>query len=115
MKKQDKNEYKSFIIFVWVFRLLPIVIIITRLYRFFSRVVIEIIYKSNNENNDNYIKYIVMEYINSFMYSSNGIIISLVSLLFFRGIFTCCSSEKTKEIIKNYENIDMRFLEEEND
>ena len=113
MKKQDKNEYKSFIIFVWVFRLLPIVIIITRLYRFFSRVVIEIIYKSNNENNETSIY--IMEYINSFMYSSNGIIISLVSLLFFRGIFTCCSSEKTKEIIKNYENIDMRFLEEEND
>jgi hypothetical protein len=113
LKKQDKNEYKSFIIFVWVFRLLPIVIIITRLYRFFSRVVIEIIYKSNNENNETSIY--IMEYINSFMYSSNGIIISLVSLLFFRGIFTCCSSEKTKEIIKNYENIDMRFLEEEND
>ena len=113
LKQQDKDKYKSLIIFVWVFRLYPIVIIITRSYRVIARVIVEVVNKATNENEESSTN--IIEYINGFIYSSNGIIISLASILFFRGIFTCCSSETIKEKINNDDKIDMRFLEDEND
>jgi hypothetical protein len=113
LKQQDKFEYKSLIIFVWVFRLYPIVIIITRSYRVIARVIVEVVNKATKENEESSTN--IIEYINGFIYSSNGIIISLASILFFRGIFTCCSSETIKEKINNDDKIDMRFLEDEND
>ena len=113
LKQQDKDKYKSLIIFVWVFRLYPIVIIITRSYRVFARFIAEIINKVTKENEESSTN--IIQYINGFIYSSNGIIISLASILFFRGIFTCCSSETIKEKINNDDKIDMRFLEDEND
>ena len=110
LKKQDQKAYKSLIIFVWVFRLLPIIMVLSRIYRGITRFLVNLI---NGKNNDDDTSLNVVEYINSFIYSGNGIIISLMCLIFFRSIFTCCSSKITKEKI-NSNNFDMRFLEDDN-
>jgi hypothetical protein len=97
IKQQDKNEYKSFIIFVWIFRIFPIVILISRLYRIIARVLVEFVYKTNNKDDERAIN--IIEYINSFIFASNGIIISLASLVFFRGVFNCSTSKAKDERI----------------
>ena len=71
--------------FVWVFRIFPIVLISSRLYKAISRIV------SDNVHIE-IVKYI-MEYINGFFFASNGIIDSLACILFFRGVLWCCTSD----------------------
>ena len=97
LKNQDKKEYKSYIIFVWVFRIFPI--------GFVNK-------KNKNKEYDKTSVYII-EYINSFIFASNGIFISSACLIFFRGIFTCCPSRPSKERISIEKKTDMRFLEED--
>jgi hypothetical protein len=110
LKKQDKNEYKSFIIFIWIFRIFPIVILISRLYRIIARVLVEFVYKTNNKDDERAIN--IIEYINSFIFASNGIIISLASLVFFRGVFNCSTSKAKDERISCNSIEYMKTLEE---
>ena len=67
--------------------------VLSRIYRGITRFLVNLI---NGKNNDDDTSLNVVEYINSFIYSGNGIIISLMCLIFFRSIFTCCSSKITK-------------------
>lgn len=61
IKQKYKNEYKFFIIFVWIFRIFPIVILISRLYRIIARVLVECVYIANKENDERAIN-ILYEY-----------------------------------------------------
>jgi len=111
LKNQDKKEYKSFIIFVWVFRIFPIVIFISRLYKSGANTLIGWVDKKNKEYDKTSVY--IIEYINSFIFASNGIFISLACLIFFRGIFICCSSKPKYERTSSVQQTDMRFIEED--
>ena len=91
IKKQNKKEYEVMRRFVWVFRIFPIVLISSRLYKAISRIV------SDNVHIE-IVKYI-MEYINGFFFASNGIIDSLACILFFRGVLWCCTSDTRSNTI----------------
>jgi hypothetical protein len=41
IKKQNKKEYKLMLIYVWVFRIFPIVLLISRIFKGISRIIIE--------------------------------------------------------------------------
>ena len=111
LKSQDKKEYKSFIIFVWIFRIFPIVIFISRFYKSAANTLIGFVDKKNKEYDKTSVY--IIEYINSIIFASNGIFISLACLIFFRGIFICCSSRPIKERTSIEQKTDMRFLEED--
>ena len=48
IKKQNKNEYKLMLIYVWVFRIFPIVLVISRIFKGLSRIVVEKFNASEN-------------------------------------------------------------------
>ena len=112
LKQQDKFEYKSLIIFVWVFRIFPIVIFLSRLYKTFATPLLNLVDKKEKEYNKTPV-YIV-EFINNFFFSCNGIFLSIASLVFFRGIFVCCSSGNSNERTQSF-HIDMRCLKDDDD
>ena len=85
IKKQNKKEYNLMLIYVWVFRIFPIVLLISRIFKGISRIVIEKIDGEGNVVN-------AVEYINAFLFASNGIFDSIACILFFRGVFVCCPS-----------------------
>lgn len=86
-KKQNRHEYKVMLIFVWVFRVFPIVLLISRIVKGISRMIIE------SKCGDNIKKY--SEYVNSFLFASNGIIDSIACVFFFRGVLWCCFSDSS--------------------
>ena len=91
IKKQNKKEYDVMRRFVWVFRIFPIVLMSSRLYKAISRVI------TNSDVSETVIY--ILEYINSFFFASNGIIDSLACILFFRGVLWCCSSDTRSNTI----------------
>ena len=91
IKNQNKNEYKLMIIYVWVFRIFPIVLIISRLFKGLSRIIID------NVNNGTFST--VIQYFNGFLFASNGIFDSLACIFFFRGVFWCCNSSNAERSI----------------
>ena len=113
LKQQNKNEYRSLKIFVWVFRIFPIVIFVSRLYKSFANILVSIFDKNEKEYDKTPIY--IIQYINNFIFASNGIFLSIASLIFFRGIFTSCSSNSNERSQSMSSKIDMKFLNEEND
>lgn len=87
IKKQNIKQYKLMLIYVWVFRIFPIVLIISRIFKGLTRIIIE------NSNANEFIE-ILFEYINAFFFASNGIFDSLACLFFFRGVFWCFNEAK---------------------
>ena len=85
IKKQNIKQYKLMLIYVWVFRIFPIVLIISRIFKGLTRVIIEKI-DVDSEFFENFI-----EYINAFFFASNGIFDSIACIFFFRGVFWCFS------------------------
>ena len=111
LKQQDKNEFKSLIIFVWVFRIFPIVIFLSRIYKTFATPLLNLVDKKGKEYNKTPIY--IIEYINNFIFACNGIFLSIASLVFFRGIFVCCSSDKSNQRAQSL-NIDIPNLDDDN-
>lgn len=87
IEKQNKNEYKLMLIYVWVFRIFPIVLIISRFFKGLSRVIIEKLNSSATAEK-------IIEGINGFLFASNGIFDSIACIFFFRGVFWCCSNNQ---------------------
>ena len=93
IKTQNKKEYKIMLIYVWVFRIFPIVLLISRFFKGISRVMIN--YGFDGITID------IFEYINGFLFASNGIFDSIACIFFFRGVFWCCSNNTTDERISD--------------
>lgn len=89
LKGQNKNEYSLMLKFVWVFRIFPIVLILSRLVKGISRMIID--------STDNSSLVLVIGYINGFFFASNGLFNSLASIIFFRGVFWCCVKVTRKQ------------------
>ena len=89
-KKRNIKEYKLMLIYVWIFRIFPIVLIISRIFKGLSRVIIEKL--NTNEFFEN-----LIEYINAFFFASNGIFDSLACIFFFRGVFWCFEESKISD------------------
>lgn len=103
IKNQNKNEYKLMLIYVWVFRIFPIVLIVSRLFKGLSRLIIENI--KNDLFND------IVEYINGFLFASNGIFDSIACAFFFRGVFWCCTSNtNSRTLTQDAEGSDLNYL-----
>ena len=107
IKIQNKNEYKIILCFVWVFRIFPIVLIISRFYKGVSRMVLNIV--DSKEVID------IMQYINGFLFASNGIFDSIACLFFFRGVFWCCNSPSVSRAVSEEKISDMDVLEGDQD
>ena len=94
------------LIYVWVFRIFPIVLLVSRIFKGMSRIII-----SNYENdlfND------IIEYINAFLFASNGIFDSIACAFFFRGVFWCCTSNTSSRTnTQDGEGSDMNYLGED--
>ena len=104
IKTQNKKEYKIMLIYVWVFRIFPIVLIISRFFKGISRILI---------NNDFEAEIItVFEYINGFLFASNGIFDSIACIFFFRGVFWCCSDTPDERISNAKDCSDINNLHE---
>ena len=105
IKKQNKAEYKRMIIYVWVFRIFPIVLVISRIFKGFSRIMVE--YFSVDETFED-----IIEYMNAFLFASNGIFDSIACLFFFRGVFLCCWPDSISDSIseEDKECADMNYF-----
>ena len=104
IKKQNKKEYKIMLIYVWVFRIFPIVLIISRIFKGISRMVINYVENKTVIN--------IFEYINGFLFASNGIFDSIACIFFFRGVFWCCSPTSDERISEARECNDFNNLNE---
>ena len=89
IKKQNIKQYKLMLIYVWVFRIFPIVLIISRIFKGLSRIIVE---ELDNEFLEN-----LIEYINAFFFASNGIFDSIACIFFFRGVFWCFAETSEDE------------------
>lgn len=102
IKNQSEKEYNIMIIYVWVFKIFPIVLLITRIFKGFSRIMTENVDSDKLED--------IIQYFNSILFGCNGIFDSIACLFFFRGVFWCCfksvpaSSTLTQQI--DYSNIE---------
>lgn len=86
IKGVNKKGYKSLLIYIWIFRMFPIILMVSRLYKIFSRFLRE---QTNDDNIKN-----IFEYLNGFVFASNGIFNSIACLFFFRSFFSCFSSDE---------------------
>jgi len=89
LKKQNEKEYKQLLIYIWVFRIFPFVLIITSLIKGSSRV---IAYFLSNKS----LLLKILGFSNVMIHNLNGFLNSLACFYFFRGVFWCCSSKGTK-------------------
>ena len=83
IKSQNQNEYKLMRIYVWVFKIFPIVLLASRLFKGLSRLIIDK-FELSRKNED------FIEYVNAFFFASNGIFDSIACIFFFKGVFWCC-------------------------
>ena len=107
IKKQNKKEYNLMLIYVWVFRIFPIVLLISRIFKGISRIIIE---KLDGEGN---LVKNTIEYINAFLFASNGIFDSIACIFFFKGVFWCCSSDSLSQTSSEEKGSNMNYLESE--
>jgi len=107
IKKQNKKEYNLMLIYVWVFRIFPIVLLISRIFKGISRIIIE---KLDGEGN---VVKNTIEYINAFLFASNGIFDSIACIFFFKGVFWCCSSDSLSQTSSEEKGSNMNYLESE--
>jgi hypothetical protein len=107
IKNQNKNEYKIMLYFVWVFRIFPIVLIISRFYKGVSRMLLD--------NVDSKEVIDIIQYINGFLFASNGIFDSIACIFFFRGVFWCCNSPSISRAVSEEKVSDMDVLEGDQD
>ena len=104
IKKKNKKEYKLMLIYVWVFRIFPIVLLISRFFKGISRVIIERL-----DGEGQAVKSVI-EYINAFLFASNGIFDSIACIFFFKGVFWCCSSKSMTQTSSEEICSDMDYL-----
>ena len=57
----------------------------------------------------------IMQYINGFLFASNGIFDSIACLFFFRGVFWCCNSPSVSRAVSEEKISDMDVLEGDQD
>ena len=107
IKKKNKKEYKLMLTYVWVFRIFPIVLLISRIFKGISRIIIEKL-----DGGGNVVKNAV-EYINAFLFASNGIFDSIACIFFFKGVFWCCSSDSLPQASPEEKGSNMNYLENE--
>ena len=105
IKKQNKKEYNLMLIYVWVFRIFPIILLISRIFKGISRIIIE---KLDGEGS---VVQNTIEYINAFLFASNGIFDSIACIFFFKGVFWCCSSDSLSQTSSKEKGSNMNYLE----
>ena len=105
IKKQNKKEYKLMLIYVWVFRIFPIVLLISRIFKGISRIIIEEL-----EGDKASIVTNIVQYINAFLFASNGIFDSIACIFFFKGVFWCCSSNSLSKTSSEERGSDLDYL-----
>ena len=91
LKKQNMKEYKMILVYVWVFRIFPIVLLLTGLIKGASRIVTEIYH--NDEDTETPTIKLILGYTDAIISNLNGFFNSLACFYFFRGVFTCCQSK----------------------
>ena len=105
IKKQNKKEYKLMLIYVWVFRIFPIVLLISRIFKGISRIIIEKLDVKKSPTITN-----IIQYINAFLFASNGIFDSIACIFFFKGVFWCCSSNSLSKTSSEEKGSDLDYL-----
>ena len=106
IKNKNKKEYKMMRKFVWIFRIFPIVLIISRLLKGMSRMIIELFDTSQTFES-------IIEYFNGFFFASAGIFDSIACTFFFSGVFWCCGGNSRDDSISSSiakENDDMNLI-----
>ena len=105
IKNKNKKEYKMMRKFVWIFRIFPIVLIISRLLKGMSRMIIELFNTSQNFES-------IIEYLNGFFFASAGIFDSIACTFFFSGVFWCCGGNSREDSITSIakENDNMNLI-----
>lgn len=89
LQNKNLNDYKLVSVYVRVFQIFPIVLVVTRIFKFLS--IIPIIFDVSEIVRNLFI------YINGFLFNINGAFNSLACIYFFRGVFWCCFSEPNRE------------------
>lgn len=110
IKDQNINEYKIMRKFVWIFRIFPIVLIISRIFKGMSRLIKDIFHIHQNSAN-------VMEFFNGFFFASAGIFDSIACIFFFSGVFWCFgnnNNQKDENIQMDKECSDIDLIETDN-
>ena len=105
IKKQNKKEYKLMLIYVWVFRIFPIVLLISRIFKGISRIIIEKLEGENSTTVTN-----IVQFTNAFLFASNGIFDSIACIFFFKGVFWCCSSNSLSKTSSEEKDSDIDYL-----
>ena len=105
IKKQNKKEYKLMLIYVWVFRIFPIVLLISRIFKGISRIIIDQLGDEDSPTVTN-----IIQYINAFLFASNGIFDSIACIFFFKGVFWCCSSNSLSKTSSEVKSSDLDYL-----
>ena len=101
---KDSNDYKVIKRYVNVFRIFPLVLILSRSAKGLSRGMIITL------NINNKIASAIIGYLGSILYCLNGFANSLICVYFFRGVFTCWKNKglkkNTTEEIKTIEEVE---------
>ena len=101
LKKNNKKEYKLILIYVWVFRIFPIVLIISRICKGTTRVIFGLIdSQSDNSSESKNMMKLVFGYFNGITFASNGFFNSIACVFFFKGVFNCGPSNTSSEVKK---------------
>ena len=90
---KDSKDYKVIKRYVNVFRIFPLVLILSRLAKGLNRGVITLF------SIDNETILAIISYAGSILYCSNGLVNSLICVYFFRGVFTCLKTKDLKKIV----------------
>ena len=85
IKTQNRKEYKKMFLFIWVFRIFPIILILSRFFKGLARIMIDYTEKGGIIEK-------IFAYLNGLLFASNGIFDSIACLLFFKGVFRCCTA-----------------------
>lgn len=96
LRKTRIDEYKIMRVFVFVFKIFPIVLVLSRGLKGITRL-LEFFFNSTNAK-------IAFEYVSGSIYCLNGFFNSLLCVYFYRGAFTCCPSKDniSKEKLEDY-------------
>ena len=86
LKKQSIKEYKQLLLYIWVFRIFPFVLIITGLIKVSTKIIGNFI--------ESQIIISILGYSNVLIHNLNGFFNSLACFYFFRGVFWCCIEEE---------------------
>ena len=87
--KNNQKQYKQLLLYIWIFRVFPLVLIVTGLLKVSSRIIN--IFKISQMFD------LILGFSNSIAHNLNGAFNSMACIFFFKGVFMSCFNKNNKD------------------